>query len=125
MSRISPAVFIETPNRPSFDGTNPGAPPVSYTGKAKDTAATGKIALRHIFDNGTMVYGSASTGYKGQAYDIASAFHQADADNPVRPEKSISFELGLKAPWPTARCAMMSPPSDRNLRITNSKAQCR
>lgn len=85
-----------TANPPRFDGSLPGAPPVTFTGAHKDTAVTGKLALRHIFDNGTMVYGSASTGYKGQAYDIASGFNQSRADNPVRPEKSKSFELGLK-----------------------------
>lgn len=83
-------------NPPRYDGSLPGAAPVSYVGAHKDTAVTGKIALRHIFDNGTMLYGSASTGYKGQAYDIASGFNQRKADNPVRPEKSKSFELGLK-----------------------------
>ena len=85
-----------TANPPRFDGSLPGAAPVTFLGAHKDTAVTGKLALRHIFDNGTMVYGSASTGYKGQAYDIASGFNQRKADNPVRPETSRAFELGVK-----------------------------
>ena len=82
-------------NPPRFDGSLPGAAPVTFVGAHKDTAVTGKVALRHIFDNGTMVYGSVSTGYKGQAYDIASGFNQGKADNPVRPETSRALELGL------------------------------
>jgi iron complex outermembrane receptor protein len=83
-------------NPPRYDGSLPGAPAVTFRGKDEDSAVTGKVALRHIFDSGTMVYGSVSTGYKGQTYDVASGFNQRKADNPVRAETSTAYELGLK-----------------------------
>lgn len=83
-------------NPPRFDGSLPGAPPVLYTGSDDDSAVTGKIALRHFLNSGTMVYGSVSTGYKGQTYDISSGFTQAKADNPIAAETSVSYEAGIK-----------------------------
>ncbi len=73
-----------------------GDPGETYKGDDSENAVTGKVALRHNFENGTMVYASVSTGYKGQAYDIATGFNQNDADNPVGSETSISYELGMK-----------------------------
>ncbi|GAB3098067.1 TonB-dependent receptor [Aestuariicella hydrocarbonica] len=70
--------------------------PENYSGEDTQNAATGKLALRHFLDNGAMVFGSVSTGYKGQTYDVATGFTQADADNPVGEENSISYELGIK-----------------------------
>jgi iron complex outermembrane recepter protein len=70
--------------------------PVSYVGKASDTAVTGKVSLQQFLTPEIMVFASAATGYKGQAYDISSGFTQRRADNPVRAETSISYEIGLK-----------------------------
>lgn len=70
--------------------------PEVYSGKDSQNATTGKLALRHFLDNGDMIFGSVSTGYKGQAYDVASGFDQSDADNPVGEETSISYEIGFK-----------------------------
>lgn len=70
--------------------------PATYNGDDSQTAVTGKVALRHFLENGTMVYGSVSTGYKGQAFDVASGFNQSDADQPVGEETSTSYEIGVK-----------------------------
>ena len=78
-----------------------GDPGETYKGDDSENAVTGKVALRHNFENGTMAYASVSTGYKGQAYDIATGFSQNDADNPVGSETSISYELGMKGIWET------------------------
>lgn len=70
--------------------------PETYAGNDSDTAVTGKIALRHNMTDNQMIFGSISTGYKGQAYDIASGFNQSKADTPVKSETSTSYELGIK-----------------------------
>jgi iron complex outermembrane recepter protein len=70
--------------------------PETYAGNDSDTAVTGKIALRHNLTDDQMIFGSVSTGYKGQAYDIASGFNQSKADKPVKSETSTSYELGIK-----------------------------
>ncbi len=71
-------------------------PPTIGIGDDSENATTGKIALRHFLDNGAMVYGSVSTGYKGKAYDISSSFTAAQAEKPVDSESSTSYEIGLK-----------------------------
>jgi iron complex outermembrane receptor protein len=44
-----------------------------------------------------MVYGMASTGHKGVAYDLTSGFTAATAKLPaVKPETARSYEIGLK-----------------------------
>ena len=70
--------------------------PARYQGDDSQNAVTGKISLRHFLHNGTMVYGAVSTGYKGQAYDVASGFSHNDADQPVGEETSVSYEIGIK-----------------------------
>lgn len=75
-------------------------PAEHFAGSDSETAATGKVALRHFLDNGTMVYGSVSTGYKGQAYDVSSSFSAADAEEPVGSETSTSYEVGMKGRSP-------------------------
>jgi iron complex outermembrane receptor protein len=90
-----------------FSGTgNPSTLPFGSPFKAvnqfasegnKDRAVTGKLSLQHQFTPGLMVYGSASTGYKGQAYDITSSLNALTAaQQPVKPETAKSYELGLK-----------------------------
>ena len=81
----------------SVDFTNQLATPsVNYTGSDSEDAITGKVALRHFLDNGAMIYGAVSTGYKGKAYDVSSSFTAADAESPVDSESSISYEAGFK-----------------------------
>lgn len=65
-------------------------------GSAEDDAVTGKIALRQDLSDDVMVYGSYATGYKGQGFDISTGFTPMRAANPVKPETSKSYELGMK-----------------------------
>ncbi|KLE31298.1 hypothetical protein AAW00_14090 [Aurantiacibacter luteus] len=71
------------------------AVPVQYTGNDSEGAFTGKVALQQFFGDGLMAFASVATGYKGQAYDISSGFDQRRADNPIRSEDSIAYEVGL------------------------------
>lgn len=58
---------------------------------------TYKVSVRQDLTDGVMVYASYATGYKGQAYDISSGFNPTKAANPVRPETSKAYEIGLKS----------------------------
>jgi len=66
-------------------------------GKAKDDHITYKVALRQDLADDVMAYASFSTGYKGQGFDISTGFTPARAANPVRPETSKAYELGVKS----------------------------
>lgn len=79
-----------------FFQDNRTAVPGIFRGSDAETAFTGKLALQHFFDNGMMAFASIATGYKGQAYDVSSGFIQRRADNPVRSESSVAYEIGLK-----------------------------
>ena len=76
-----------------FDNALSGA---SLSGSDSKTAATFKIGLQHHVNEDVMVFATASTGYKGQGYDISSSFNQQTSDNPVGNEDSLAFELGMK-----------------------------
>lgn len=73
--------------------TNPAG---LFQGEADDTAFTGKVSLQHDIADDVMVFGSFSSGYKGQGFDVSSGFTQLRADNPVREETSLSYEIGVK-----------------------------
>jgi len=73
------------------------ATPVDYAGASSDTAVTGKLALQHDLSKGVMVYGSFATGYKGAGYDVSTGFDASRARQPVAPETSRAWELGLKS----------------------------
>ncbi len=72
------------------------ATPVTFTGSDSDTAFTGKLSLQQFINPDISFFASVATGYKGQAYDVSSGFSQRRADNPVRPETSLSYEAGLR-----------------------------
>ena len=68
-----------------------------YTKDDSNSSRTGKLGLEHRINPETMVYGMASTGHKGVAYDLTSGFTAATAKLPaVAPESARSYELGLK-----------------------------
>jgi iron complex outermembrane receptor protein len=73
------------------------ATPVAWTGASSDDAVTGKVALQHDLAKGVMVYGSYATGYKGAGYDVSTGFDASRARQPVAPETSRAWELGLKS----------------------------
>ncbi len=63
----------------------------------KENSTTGKLSLQHQFRPGLMAYVLASTGYKGQAYDVTSGITAATAaQQPVASETAKNFEAGLK-----------------------------
>ena len=76
-----------------FDNALSGA---SLSGSDSETAATFKVGLQHRVNEDVMVFATASTGYKGQGYDISSSFNQQTSDNPVGNEDSLAFEVGIK-----------------------------
>ena len=76
-----------------FDNALSGA---SLSGSDSETAATFKLGLQHYVNDDVMVFATASTGYKGQGYDISSSFNQQTSDNPVGNEDSLAFEVGMK-----------------------------
>lgn len=63
----------------------------------KDDHMTGKLSLQRQFTPNLMGYVSASTGYKGHAYDITSSLNALTAaQQPVKPETATSYEVGIK-----------------------------
>ncbi|MFL6759964.1 TonB-dependent receptor [Sphingomonas sp.] len=69
-----------------------------FSGDAKENFATYRIALRHEFSRDFMLYGSYSTGHKGQTFDLSTGFNaQRASGGPVRPEKSRNIEFGARS----------------------------
>ncbi|WP_300117013.1 TonB-dependent receptor [Sphingobium sp.] len=69
-----------------------------YGGDAVDYFGTYRLGIQHQFARDVTSFLTYATGYKGQAYDISTGFNQARADGgPVRPEKSNSWELGVRS----------------------------
>lgn len=70
----------------------------NFDGHASDTAATYHLGLDYQATRDLMVFGSYSTGYKGQTYDLTTGFNRNRAlAGPVRPERSRDKELGVRA----------------------------
>lgn len=67
-----------------------------YTGDDSDSVTLGKLSIQHFLNEQSMLFASYSRGYKGQAYDISTGFNQDKADNPVAPENSDAYEIGIK-----------------------------
>lgn len=65
----------------------------------KENAVTGKVGYTYHLNDEMMVYGTASTGHKGVAYDMTSGANNVNvfAHLPLAPEKATSFEAGFKA----------------------------
>jgi iron complex outermembrane receptor protein len=65
----------------------------------KENAVTGKVGYTYHFTPDVMVYGTASTGSKGVAYDMTSGANNPNvfAHLPLASEKANSFEAGFKA----------------------------
>ena len=63
-----------------------------------DNSVTGRLGLEHHFSQDVMGYATLSTGHKGKAYGITSGLTAAQAAlNPVDPETSRNYEVGIKA----------------------------
>jgi iron complex outermembrane receptor protein len=90
----------------TIDSLSSSAPNNVHTGEYyyvapqhKETAVTGKLGYSFHVTPDVMVYGTASTGYKGVAYDMTSGANNPNvfAHLPLAAEKALSLEAGLKA----------------------------
>lgn len=73
------------------------APPFHLGGGTSDNAVTGKAGLQYHVTRDNMIYGTFSTGYKGQAYDLSSVYNATiAAQSPVAPETARNYEIGTK-----------------------------
>ncbi|MEH6569611.1 MAG: TonB-dependent receptor [Halioglobus sp.] len=82
----------------SADFTNLlGAPTDEISGKDSDSVVLGNISVQHFFTEDIMFYARYAQGYKGQAYDLTATFNADKAENPVDPETSDSYEIGIKS----------------------------
>jgi iron complex outermembrane receptor protein len=69
----------------------------AFAGNAEDTAATYRLNASYQVTPDIMLFGSYSTGYKGQTYDLTTGFNQNRAlAGPIKPEKSRNKEIGAR-----------------------------
>jgi iron complex outermembrane receptor protein len=66
-------------------------------GSNSDTVETWKGSVSQEWAPRISTYASVATGYKGYAYDISSGYTPLRTLNPVKPEHSTSYEIGLKS----------------------------
>ncbi len=66
-------------------------------GRNVDTVVTWKASVQQKVAQHVSVYASVATGYKGFAYDISSGYSPLRTANPVQPEHSTSYEIGIKS----------------------------
>ena len=79
------------------DNTAVAPAPSFFSNQAKDTAVTWKVNLRYQFTETLMAFGTYSTGYKGQTYDLTTGFNaNRAAAGPIKPEKSKDKEFGVR-----------------------------
>ncbi|MCC2954586.1 TonB-dependent receptor [Massilia sp. IC2-477] len=90
----------------TIDSLSSSAPNNVHTGSHLYTAprhhenyVTGKLGYGYKLTPETMVYGTASTGTKGVAYDMTSGANNVNVFKrlPLAPEEATSFEAGFKA----------------------------
>ena len=75
------------------------SPEMRFKSTDNDSVVVGNIALQYFFEEDVMTYARYARGYKGQAYDISSGFNEKKAENPVKPETSNAYEVGIKSEW--------------------------
>jgi iron complex outermembrane receptor protein len=81
-------------------GANAGTPQFNAHRRFSDTALIGKLSGKYDFTHDLMVYASWARGYKGEAVDADIYVSQAGFNaSPVAPEKSRSWEAGMKSQW--------------------------
>ncbi len=74
-----------------------GAGSANCAGRNVDTAITWKASVQQQLAPKVSVYASVATGYKGFAYDISSGYSPFRTIDPVKPERSTSYEIGIKS----------------------------
>lgn len=73
-------------------------PPIESTGgNTRDNDSSVKLATQWDFTDEAMAYVSYAQGYKGQAYNALFSATEESLGNPVSPEKSDAYELGIKS----------------------------
>jgi iron complex outermembrane receptor protein len=82
-------------DRPTDPILFPAVPPASFKGGDDDTDLSGKFALQWDVNDNLMTYASYTRGYKSQGFDIIFGM-TPDRAEPVDPETSDAFEVGLK-----------------------------
>lgn len=83
-------------------GTNIPIGGDSYSSPSRtvsDTAFTGRFSVQYDWADHSVVYGAVSSGYRGSAYDLAASLSLVEQamENPIDPEKSTNYELGIKS----------------------------
>ncbi|MES2149952.1 MAG: TonB-dependent receptor [Pseudomonadota bacterium] len=90
----------------TIDSLSSSAPSNVHTGESfygapqhDENAVTGKLGYAYHFTPDIMVFGTASTGSKGVAYDMTSGANNVNVFKhlPLAAEKATSFEAGFKA----------------------------
>ena len=72
--------------------------PLHFSDANEDASNTGKAGVEYHWTPDIMTYGTFSTGYKGQAYDLVSTLNKKEADTfPVKHELAHSYEVGIKS----------------------------
>ena len=80
-------------------GSTLGANPQPYFKRDTDEdKLTGKIVLEWDATDTALVYASYAQGYKGPAFNVGFG-SRPDNTDPVDPETSDAYELGLKSTW--------------------------
>lgn len=78
-----------------------------FSGSGSENFGTYKLALDHKFTKDVMGYVSASTGHKGQTYDLTTGFNLNRAlAGPIKPETSTSYETGVRTQFFERRLTM-------------------
>ncbi len=69
----------------------------TFLGGARDDSWTYKAGVKQQLTSDVSVYGSYTTGHKGETYDLSTGFNaNRAAAGPIRPEKSVSVEAGFR-----------------------------
>ena len=83
-------------DRPTAAIAFPSVAPFTGSGGDDDTNLSGKLALQWNVSNSAMLFGSYSRGYKSQGFDVIFGMTPSRFE-PVAPELSDAFELGMKS----------------------------
>jgi len=69
----------------------------NFAGNASDSTETYRAGLSYQLTPDLMAFGSYTTGYKGQTYDLTTGFNAARAAaGPIKPELSKAKEFGVR-----------------------------
>jgi len=78
-------------------GVRPATENTNFNGKSTETNVSGKLGLQWDLNEDSMVYATASQGYKGPGFNVYYNFKaNGDDATPIAEETSDSFELGYK-----------------------------